>query len=262
MLNYPQTSLKNSCGRWVCQKKIFNTSTGSWRITWTNKTSSIRWADGDGKTPSWLCKIARCWRFTTSATIRPSSIWGRSSASASPIAIRFIPAPQDCWPKSKSCPTVRSCWKTRQQRWLLTSRSNLSNARSRTKKRTTQKKNATRSRPSSWSAHWRWLSSRWRWAKADNTIFQSLKTIACYYIPMRACWRIQATKACTNTIRTQPFRSKRKKANLFPQRTKLIIRRYQSNVFSLSTWTDAARFSGLSKRFTRASTKTTHWHGV
>lgn len=119
-------------------------------------------------------EVARYWRFTTSATIRPSSIWGRSSASASPIAIRFIPAPQDCWPKSKSCPTVRSCWKTRQQRWLLTSRSNLSNARSRTKKRTTQEKNATRSRPSSWSAHWRWLSSRWRWAKADNTIFRLL----------------------------------------------------------------------------------------
>jgi len=42
-------------------------------------------------------------------------------------------------------------------------------------------------------------------------IFRFLKTVAYYCIPMPYCWRIRDTKGCTNTIRTRPCRSKRKK---------------------------------------------------
>jgi len=60
-----------------------------------------------------------------------------------------------------------------------------------------------------------------------------------------------------NTIRTRLSRSKRKKANLFRQKTKPIIRRYQNSVFSLSMSTADAKFSGLSKMFIGVSTSIT-----
>lgn len=50
---------------------------------------------------------------------------------------------------------------------------------------------------------------------------------------------------------------KKKKASLFRQKTKPIIKYYQYNVFSLSISTADARFSGSSKMFTGASTSIT-----
>jgi hypothetical protein len=61
----------------------------------------------------------------------------------------------------------------------------------------------------------------------------------------------------TNTIKTRPCQSKRKKANIFRQQTKPIIWRYQNSVFSLNMSTADAKSSGLSKMFIGASTSIT-----
>jgi hypothetical protein len=122
----------------------------------------------------------------------------------------------------------------------------------------TQEKNATRSWPSSRDLHVdAVLSSPWWWAKDNSMTFGSLKTAVFCCIPMPCCWRIRDTKGCTNTIRTRPCRSKRKKANPFQQKTKPITRHYQNSVFSLSMSIADAKYSGLLRMFIGASTEIT-----